>query len=113
MDAWANEEEKYDYEKPTFSEATGHYTQLVWKNTTSVGCGATQCSNDGPNGVKGWFLVCEYSPRGNVVGAFSENVGKPGEGKDGDPGFGGASSFGGVKRLVFAALVIGMGFGWM
>jgi hypothetical protein len=39
----------------------GHYTQIVWRNTNSVGCAlASNGSND--------YLVCRYSPAGNVVG---------------------------------------------
>ncbi|MBW8785357.1 MAG: SCP-like extracellular [Novosphingobium sp.] len=39
----------------------GHYTQLIWRNTTEVGCAlATGHGRD--------TLVCRYSPPGNVVG---------------------------------------------
>lgn len=38
-----------------------HYTQMVWRGTTRVGC-AVHRSRD-------WdFLICRYSPPGNVVG---------------------------------------------
>jgi hypothetical protein len=52
--------------------STGHFTQLVWKATEQVGCSRTQC--DGKGNAPGWFVVCEYWPRGNIVGAFKENV---------------------------------------
>ena len=42
-------------------EDVGHYTQVVWKNTTEVGCGF---ASDGHND----FLVCHYNPAGNVLG---------------------------------------------
>lgn len=58
----------YNYSSPGFSEQTGHFTQLVWKATTAVGCGSRLC------GTRGWYLVCEYWPRGNVVGQFAEQV---------------------------------------
>jgi len=70
VDAWGNERKDYDFDHPDFSEATGHFTQLVWQNTTSVGCGRKLC------GTQGWYLVCEYWPRGNVMGQFGEMVGR-------------------------------------
>ncbi len=42
-------------------EDVGHYTQMVWPTTTRVGCAiASNSRND--------FLVCRYSPAGNVMG---------------------------------------------
>ncbi|PQE11655.1 scp-like extracellular protein [Rutstroemia sp. NJR-2017a WRK4] len=89
IDAWGLERKHYNYDKPGFSEKTGHFTQLVWSNTTSVGCGRTEC--DGKNGTPGWYVVCEYWPEGNVVGTgddkniyFKENVKEQTKGKAGD-----------------------------
>ena len=39
----------------------GHYTQMIWAGTSSVGC-AIHTSR------KWDFLICRYSPPGNVVG---------------------------------------------
>ena len=77
VDGWGNERALYNFNTPTgFSEKTGHFTQLVWKATTSTGCAAVDCS--GKPGMDGWFVVCEYWPAGNVVGEnnlfFKENV---------------------------------------
>jgi hypothetical protein len=55
----------------SYSEATGHFTQLVWKNTTSMGCARKECNKDD---APGWYVACEYWPRGNVVGQFKDNV---------------------------------------
>ncbi|KAI1119023.1 CAP domain-containing protein [Nemania sp. NC0429] len=71
VEAWGDEGGEYDFGKPGFSEATGHFTQLVWKDTSAVGCGRRLC------GERGWYLVCEYWPRGNVVGAFADEVDGP------------------------------------
>jgi hypothetical protein len=42
-------------------EAVGHFTQMVWPTTRSVGCGLASNGSDD-------FLVCRYWPAGNVVG---------------------------------------------
>lgn len=39
----------------------GHYTQMVWKDTRSVGCAVSRNRSDE-------FLVCRYDPAGNVMG---------------------------------------------
>ena len=40
---WYEEVHEYDFDKPTgFSTRTGHFTQVVWKATTEVGCGLSQ-----------------------------------------------------------------------
>jgi hypothetical protein len=42
-------------------EKVGHYTQLMWRRTTSVGCAVAQSRVED-------VLVCRYSSAGNVVG---------------------------------------------
>lgn len=37
--AWYDEIKKYKYSRPGFSPATGHFTQVVWLDTTEVGVG--------------------------------------------------------------------------
>jgi len=39
----------------------GHYTQIIWPGTTHVGCAVHQ-------GPRSDFLICRYSPAGNVQG---------------------------------------------
>lgn len=74
VQAWYAEEKDYSYWRPGFSHATGHFTQLVWKTTEKVGCGYSDCN--GKNGTPGVYLVCEYSPAGNIInnGFFERNV---------------------------------------
>jgi hypothetical protein len=57
----------YGQANPDFSnfEVWGHFSQVVWKSTTSIGC-ATQFCKSGtlfPT-VAGWFTVCNYGPAG-------------------------------------------------
>ena len=71
-----------------------------------MGCGAVKCNSNANNGANGWLLFCEYEPRGNVVGEFERNVGKMGQGKDGEPGFGAASRISGCSRWLVALVAV-------
>ncbi|KIJ45129.1 hypothetical protein M422DRAFT_779050 [Sphaerobolus stellatus SS14] len=69
--SWIDEAKKYDSNNPEPS----HFTQVVWKGTTEVGCAYQFC--DGifdPSFGKATYYACEYSPAGNVIGQFPENV---------------------------------------
>lgn len=75
--AWGSERKDYNFRTAEFSTKTGHFTQLVWKATTTVGCARTQCNGNqsgGKGNAPGWYVVCQYYPGGNVIGQFSENV---------------------------------------
>lgn len=74
MDDWYAEEADYDYNNPGFSMATGHFTQVVWKSSTEVGCGVAQTQNGSFTVV---YVVCQYTPPGNFTGRFPENVLQP------------------------------------
>lgn len=67
---WGAERTKFDFNNGGFSMNTGHFTQVVWKDATKVGCGITKCSN----GV-GSFIACEYQVFGNMGGQFRKQVG--------------------------------------
>lgn len=82
IDSWYNEEPAYVNATsnftvaPSFSnfENWGHFTQLVWKTSTSVGCSATLCGAGTPfaNSLPGfhadfaWAVVCAWAPSGNI-----------------------------------------------
>jgi len=59
---WANEGRKYRY-TPIYEWdiPTGHYTQVIWRKTTQVGCGIASCGKTN-------VMVCRYSPPGNHIG---------------------------------------------
>ncbi|KAK4468564.1 hypothetical protein MN116_007759 [Schistosoma mekongi] len=62
---WLDEYKNYDYYTQTCRAGQcGHYTQLVWEDTTDVGCGVTNC----PNFIYGLSIVCNYGPGGNYYG---------------------------------------------
>jgi hypothetical protein len=63
---WYDEVNKYNFNNPGFSASTGHFTQLVWKATTDLGCGIAISAK---NRIYG---VCNYTPPGNVVGTNNE-----------------------------------------
>lgn len=67
---WYDEERLYNYKKPAFSMKTGHFTQVVWAGSRSLGCGSSECQ-----GMRLW--VCHYDPPGNVVSMFPANVSQP------------------------------------
>lgn len=59
-----NEEKKYFKYKAIGNDwaKSGHYTQVIWKNTERVGCGCAL----GASGT--FFFVCNYDPPGNYMG---------------------------------------------
>ncbi|KAK0208572.1 CAP domain-containing protein [Desarmillaria ectypa] len=69
--SWTDEASNYDPNNPVAS----HFTQVVWKATNQVGCAVQSCDGifDASFG-KASYYVCEYSPAGNVIGQFSENI---------------------------------------
>jgi pathogenesis-related protein 1 len=66
VDAAKNwEAEKKDYRGGVLTESdwrpAGHYTQMVWRDTTALGCGEAVCKRT-------LIVVCNYDPPGNYIG---------------------------------------------
>lgn len=63
---WASEKANYNYATNTCAQGQvcGHYTQIVWRNTTKVGCAIGTCSGL----TYSTSVVCNYSPAGNFNG---------------------------------------------
>lgn len=60
---WLGEASDYrlDRDRCTTGRLCEHYTQIVSRRTTAVGCAAAKCPF-------GRFLVCDYAPPGNLIG---------------------------------------------
>ncbi|KAI0274692.1 CAP domain-containing protein [Gloeopeniophorella convolvens] len=69
--SWTDEASQYNPNSPVAS----HFTQVVWKASTELGCAVQDCSGifDASFGLA-HFHVCEYSVQGNVEGEFAQNV---------------------------------------
>jgi len=65
VDLWGGEKANYDYSSNQCAEGKmcGHYTQIVWRTTTSVGCGMAVCED-----TKEQVWACQYLPAGNWIG---------------------------------------------
>jgi len=64
IDEWGNEKADYHYATNScgWGKVCGHYTQIVWKDTTEVGCAKAVCAD------KSQVWVCNYKPAGNFIG---------------------------------------------
>ena len=62
--AWAAEWVDYHFPSNTCrrGKQCGHYTQMIWRDTTQVGCAMTLCPD------LGQIWVCSYNPPGNWIG---------------------------------------------
>lgn len=68
---WYSEIKDYNFEKPGFNGKTGHFTQVVWKNSKEVGFGVAKA----PNGA--FYAVANYFPAGNYANQYADNVFAP------------------------------------
>ena len=67
MDAWYGEIKNYNYNDPKLTSDSGHFTQVVWKDSTEIGCGQATCGDKK-------YYVCQYKPAGNYSSRFEDNV---------------------------------------
>ena len=58
---WASEGARFTYKpKYEWDVPTGHYSQVIWRKSTQVGCGWASCG-------KKVVIVCRYNPPGNHI----------------------------------------------
>lgn len=58
---WAAEASSYTWDTDSCTSVCGHYTQIIWAATTSIGCGK---ATDGTR----TYWACDYAPPGNISG---------------------------------------------
>ena len=61
----------YNFNSGGFSGGTGHFTQVVWKGSTTLGIGRAEIER---SGMKCAYIVGRYRPAGNMMGDFAQNV---------------------------------------
>jgi len=71
-EAWIKEKRYYTYGKVGDTstcergQVCGHYTQIIWKETSAVGCATSKYKR---GDYKDWFVVvCKYKTPGNYIG---------------------------------------------
>lgn len=80
---WYEEIYDYDYNHPDtvegddkeFAKGIGHFTQMIWKSSKKIGVGIANIDH----GKWHCLVVAHYSPAGNLLGSFKENVPPPKE----------------------------------
>lgn len=68
VDNWYNEAKSHVYGREPNTLKTGHFTQIVWRETQELGVAVSRNRNGQI------FVVANYDPPGNVIGTYSENV---------------------------------------
>lgn len=66
--SWYDEISLYNFNSGGFSSATGHFTQVVWRDSKKLGIAKAENSRGQV------FVVANYDPPGNYQGQFPENV---------------------------------------
>ncbi|KAK9286098.1 hypothetical protein L1049_014478 [Liquidambar formosana] len=61
---WVDEKANYDNNTNSCADGApcGHYIQVVWSNSSRLGCAKVRCN------CAGTFIICNYDPPGNYVG---------------------------------------------
>lgn len=70
VDLWYNQVQYYDWNDVTGishnGHDVGHFTQVVWASSSTVGCAVVQCSRAQGDKYDATYMLCDYAPAGNV-----------------------------------------------
>jgi uncharacterized protein YkwD len=68
VDGWYDESKTYDWNTQTTYD---HFTAMIWKSTTKLGCGIKDCRADN----WGYYVICSYNDAvPNMLGEAKQNV---------------------------------------
>ncbi|EDO49310.1 predicted protein [Nematostella vectensis] len=67
-ESWYQEVERYNFQRGGHQSGTGHFTQVVWKSSEELGVARAKSKKGAV------FVVARYSPGGNDLNAFNENI---------------------------------------
>jgi len=70
--SWYEESNGYRYEREPRDTETGHFTQLVWSDSTMLGVGVSKSEKTGK-----FYVVMKYDPPGNIIGSYTRHVNRP------------------------------------
>jgi glioma pathogenesis-related protein 2 len=65
VSSWYSEISSYPYNAPGFYSATGHFTQLIWYSSTSLGMGLSWGKSFSGGSGRAFYCVAHYLPYGN------------------------------------------------
>lgn len=67
INKWYEEKQNYEFDSNKYIENTGHFTQLIWRETKEIGFGKK--INKGK-----MYFIAIYYPAGNIFKQFKNNV---------------------------------------
>uniref|UniRef100_A0A6P7GVH5 Golgi-associated plant pathogenesis-related protein 1-like n=1 Tax=Diabrotica virgifera virgifera TaxID=50390 RepID=A0A6P7GVH5_DIAVI len=68
---WYDEVKRHTFGVERVNQGSLHFTQVIWKESKELGIGMAK------NKRGQTYVVANYSPRGNYIGQFVENVPRP------------------------------------
>jgi len=71
VESWYDEIKDHQFGKEPNSMGTGHFTQVVWKNSKNLGIAKARSSSGKI------IVVANYEPAGNFIGQYVQNVPPP------------------------------------